>query len=75
MVADRTQWPADDSAWFGLRSCASPIDPFGVSTEDKAKRRLIADYEAWMKDIGSCEYRKLKLGRSGGEVHQGWRVI
>jgi hypothetical protein len=23
----------------------------------------------------SCVYRKLKLGRSGGEVRQGWRVI
>ena len=23
----------------------------------------------------ACEYRKLKLGRSGGEVRQGWRVI
>ena len=22
-----------------------------------------------------CVYRKLKLGRSGGEVRQGWRVI
>jgi hypothetical protein len=25
--------------------------------------------------ILSCVYRKLKLGRSGGEVRQGWRVI
>jgi uncharacterized membrane protein YoaK (UPF0700 family) len=24
---------------------------------------------------GTCVYRKLKLGRSGGEVRQGWRVI
>jgi hypothetical protein len=23
----------------------------------------------------TCVYRKLKLGRSGGEVRQGWRVI
>ena len=23
----------------------------------------------------ACVYRKLKLGRSGGEVRQGWRVI
>ena len=23
----------------------------------------------------ACVYRKLKLGCSGGEVHQGWRVI
>jgi hypothetical protein len=23
----------------------------------------------------SCVYRKLRLGRSGGEVRQGWRVI
>jgi hypothetical protein len=23
----------------------------------------------------SCVYRKLKLGRSGGEFRQGWRVI
>jgi hypothetical protein len=22
-----------------------------------------------------CVYRKLKLGRSGGEVRRGWRVI
>src|SRR6267143_1997618 len=26
-------------------------------------------------NIRSCVYRKLKLGRSGGEVRQGWRVI
>ena len=25
--------------------------------------------------IAGCVYRKLKLGRSGGEVRQGWRVI
>ena len=25
--------------------------------------------------IVPCVYRKLKLGRSGGEVRQGWRVI
>jgi hypothetical protein len=25
--------------------------------------------------LDGCVYRKLKLGRSGGEVHQGWRVI
>jgi hypothetical protein len=25
--------------------------------------------------IDPCVYRKLKLGRSGGEVRQGWRVI
>src|SRR6266481_5596349 len=35
---------------------------------------------AWMKQRKSelldvCVYRKLKLGRSGGEVRQGWRVI
>lgn len=23
----------------------------------------------------TCVHRKLKLGRSGGEVRQGWRVI
>jgi hypothetical protein len=26
-------------------------------------------------DRDPCVYRKLKLGRSGGEVRQGWRVI
>jgi glyceraldehyde-3-phosphate dehydrogenase (NADP+) len=26
-------------------------------------------------DVGSCVYRKFKLGRSDGEVRQGWRVI
>jgi hypothetical protein len=26
-------------------------------------------------NLGPCVYRKLKLGRSGGEVRQGWRVI
>jgi hypothetical protein len=25
--------------------------------------------------VAACVCRKLKLGRSGGEVRQGWRVI
>src|SRR6266446_4446421 len=31
--------------------------------------------EACKKIATTCVYRKLKLGRSGGEVRQGWHVI
>jgi hypothetical protein len=34
------------------------------------------DGEAAIEEaLSACVYRKLKLGRSGGEVRRGWRVI
>jgi crotonobetainyl-CoA:carnitine CoA-transferase CaiB-like acyl-CoA transferase len=35
---------------------------------------LFADLGAEVIRIRRCVYRKLKLGRSGGEVRPGWRV-
>jgi len=44
-----------------------------VTVRSDAIRQLV---ELGLSAVPSaCEYRKLKLGRSGGEVRQGWRVI
>ena len=37
--------------------------------------RLATEPHTRLRYFCSCVYRKLKLGRSGGEVRQGWRVI
>ena len=40
---------------------------------------LVASYRPFLREffeeLSRCVYRKLKLGRSGGEVRQVWRVI
>jgi hypothetical protein len=42
----------------------------------KMPSRVVADHLEWFDAAEArCVYRKLKLGRSGGEVRQGWRVI
>ena len=40
---------------------------------EQAHRELMIEVDDKLRD--ACVYRKLKLGRSGGEVRQGWRVI
>jgi len=53
-------------------------DEVGTLAVLKAHRRELVDpaiAEHNGRIVKTCVYRKLKLGRSGGEVRQGWRVI
>ena len=49
-------------------ACSRPLER-GYLHDLSTSRRLLRGSRA------TCVYRKLKLGRIGGEVRQGWRVI